>query len=78
MAVTQTRILVLDDEKHVVLGDIDGYSVARELKDFETVKIEMSKLILENFNGRAEFLPKPFKKGDLISKVDRLTGLRTE
>ncbi len=128
MVVAQARILVLDDEKHVVdiirfflehadfsvdcfqqareaieaarnhrydlvildvvLGDTDGYSVARELKDIETVKeapilflsakLEMSKLFLENFNGRAEFLPKPFKKGDLIPKVDRLTGLGTE
>ena len=64
----------------IVLSDGDsGYDVASELKKirntervpvlFMSSKVEMSDLFLRSYDGRAEFILKPFKKADLLEKV---------
>jgi two-component system alkaline phosphatase synthesis response regulator PhoP len=72
-------VAVLD----LVLGDrASGYDVAGRLKKLKTSenmpvlfmssKVEMAGLFLENFDGRAEFVLKPFRKETLLAKVDAL------
>ncbi len=73
-------VAVLD----VVLGDTSGYKVASQLKRipanektpvlFMSSKVEMADLFLEHYEGRAEFIQKPFKKAELLAKVDELAG----
>ena len=69
----------------IVLGErSSGYDVAGKLKKirnaeetpvlFMSSKVEMADLFLENYDGRAEFVLKPFKKDALLSKVDTLLG----
>ena len=65
----------------VLVGD-SGYEVAGKLKKlknaesmpilFMSSKVEMAELFLEAYNGRAEFLLKPFKKEALIETVGTL------
>ena len=65
----------------VLVGD-SGYEVAGKLKKIKTAdsmpilfmssKVEMADLFLENYDGRAEFLLKPFKKEALIDAVATL------
>lgn len=65
----------------VLVGD-SGYEVAGKLKKlknsesmpilFMSSKVEMAGLFLENYDGRAEFLLKPFKKEALIDTVGTL------
>jgi two-component system OmpR family response regulator len=65
----------------VLVGD-SGYEVAGKLKKiksaesmpilFMSSKVEMADLFLENYDGRAEFLLKPFKKEALIEKLGTL------
>jgi DNA-binding response OmpR family regulator len=66
----------------VLEGDDSGYEVASRLKQvpgmeetpvlFISSKVEMGELFLESFDGRAEFLVKPFKKDELAAKVESL------
>ena len=72
---TSFDIAVLD----IVLAQDSGYEVAGKLKKIKTAenipvlfmssKVEMADLFLENFDGRAEFLLKPFKKEALLEAV---------
>src|SRR5882672_4667112 len=72
------NIAVLDI---VLVGD-SGYEVAFKLKKIKTAesmpilfmssKVEMADLFLENYDGRAEFLLKPFKKEALLDAVKML------
>ena len=65
----------------VLVGD-SGYDVAGRLKKlknadsmpilFMSSKVEMADLFLENYDGRAEFLLKPFKKEALLETVATL------
>jgi DNA-binding response OmpR family regulator len=65
----------------VLVGD-SGYEVAGKLKKiksaesmpilFMSSKVEMADLFLENYDGRAEFLLKPFKKEALLEKIGTL------
>lgn len=65
----------------VLVGD-SGYEVAYKLKKiksaesmpilFMSSKVEMADLFLENYDGRAEFLLKPFKKEALLDAVGTL------
>jgi DNA-binding response OmpR family regulator len=67
----------------IVLEGASGYDVAFELKKlasaervpvlFMSSKVEMADLFLESYDGRAEFILKPFKKADLLAKVDLLS-----
>ena len=71
-------VAVLD----IVLVGESGYDVAGKLKRvksaetmpvlFMSSKVEMADLFLENFDGRAEFLLKPFKKEALLETVRTL------
>jgi two-component system alkaline phosphatase synthesis response regulator PhoP len=72
-------VAVLD----IVLGPrSSGYDVASRLKKvpgseatpvlFMSSKVEMAQLFLENYDGRAEFLLKPFKKEALLEAVELL------
>jgi len=65
----------------VLVGD-SGYAGAGKLKKiknaeklpilFMSSKVEMAELFLENYDGRAEFLLKPFKKEALLEAVGML------
>ncbi len=65
----------------VLVGD-SGYEVAGKLKKlkntesmpilFMSSKVEMAELFLENYDGRAEFLLKPFKKEALLEALNTL------
>jgi DNA-binding response OmpR family regulator len=71
-------VAVLD----IVLVGESGYDVAGKLKKvksaegmpvlFMSSKVEMADLFLENLDGRAEFLLKPFKKEALLETVRTL------
>ena len=73
-------VAVLD----IVLAADSGYEVAGKLKKikiaesmpvlFMSSKVEMADLFIENYDGRAEFLLKPFKKTDLLEKIALLAG----
>jgi len=66
----------------VVLGDTSGYQVAGRIKRlpahgrtpvlFMSSKVEVADLFLEHYEGRADFIQKPFKKAELLAKVERL------
>jgi DNA-binding response OmpR family regulator len=68
----------------IVLNGASGYDVAGRLKQikntgatpvlFMSSKVEMADLFLENYDGRAEFIQKPFRKDDLLAKVKLLLG----
>lgn len=70
--------LILD----MVLQGTDGYRVCSELKRnpataelpvlFVSAKIEVAELFLQQFDGVADFLGKPFRRDDLLSKLERL------
>jgi len=72
------EIAVLD----IVLDGASGYDVAFELKKikntervpvlFMSSKVEMADLFLDSYDGRAEFIQKPFKKLDLLEKIELL------
>ena len=71
-------IVILD----IVLVNDSGYEVAgklKKLKNAETLpvlfmssKVEMADLFIENYEGRAEFLLKPFKKEALLETIQKL------
>jgi|SRR6185295_19527034 len=71
-------VAVLD----IVLDHDSGYDIAgklKKLKNAETLpvlfmssKVEMADLFIENFDGRAEFLLKPFKKEALLETIRKL------
>ena len=73
-------VAVLD----IVLEGRSGYDVAGQLKQipntgktpvlFMSSKVEMADLFLENYDGRAEFISKPFRKDELLDKVATLLG----
>ena len=75
---TPFDIAVLD----IVLEGDSGYEVAGKLKKvkgaenipvlFMSSKVEMADLFLESFDGRAEFLLKPFKKEALLETLKTL------
>ena len=66
----------------IVLVGGSGYDVAYELKKikntermpvlFMSSKVEMANLFLESYDGRAEFILKPFKKADFLEKISLL------
>lgn len=66
----------------IVLDGDSGYEVAGRLKKlkncdampvlFMSSKVEMAELFLRNFDGRAEFLLKPFKKEALLDTLKTL------
>ena len=66
----------------IVLDGPSGYDVASELKKlkntervpvlFMSSKVEMADLFLDSFEGRAEFILKPFKKADFLEKIGLL------
>lgn len=71
-------LIILD----LVMGTTDGYTVAGHLKElplqkqtpflFVSAKIEMAELFLKNFDGRADYMGKPFKRDELLEKVKSL------
>ncbi len=71
-------VLVLDN----VLEGESGYEVAGRLKKikntegapvlFMSSKVEMAGLFLESYEGRAEFVLKPFRKDALLAMVETL------
>ena len=73
-------VAVLD----IVLGRGSGYDVAGRLKKvagseetpvlFMSSKVEMADLFLESFDGRAEFIRKPFRKEELLGQVAALAA----
>lgn len=73
-------VAVLD----IVLGRASGYDVAGRLKKvtgseetpvlFMSSKVEMADLFLDHYEGRAEFIRKPFKKDDLLGQVESLAA----
>lgn len=73
-------VAVLD----IVLEGASGYDVAFELKRirntervpvlFMSSKVEMADLFLQSYDGRAEFILKPFKKPDLLAKMELLAN----
>jgi DNA-binding response OmpR family regulator len=74
-------VAVLD----IVLGrSSSGYDVAGRLKKvagsedtpvlFMSSKVEMAELFLESYDGRAEFIRKPFRKDELLGKVASLAA----
>jgi CheY-like chemotaxis protein len=86
-AMGKGRVLVLDDEPRIldiVLGPESGYEVAGRLKKiprasglpvlFMSSRVGMSDLFLKNYQGRADFIQKPFKKDDLISRLSALVS----
>ncbi len=68
----------------IVLEGTSGYDVAfglRKIKNTERVpvlfmssKVEMADLFLQSYDGRAEFILKPFKKAELLEKIELLAG----
>ena len=66
----------------IILEKASGYEVAGRLKKipgmetapvlFMSSKVEMAELFLESYDGRAEFLLKPFKKDALLEAVRSL------
>lgn len=66
----------------IVLGDTSGYQVAGRIKRlpahdqtpvlFMSSKVEVGDLFLKHYEGRADFIQKPFRKAELLSKVNRL------
>jgi DNA-binding response OmpR family regulator len=68
----------------IVLEEASGYDVAFELRKikntervpvlFMSSKVEMADLFLKSYDGRAEFILKPFKKPDLLAKIELLAG----
>lgn len=68
----------------IVLGDTSGYQVASRIKRlpahgetpvlFMSSKVEVADLFLEHYEGRADFIQKPFRKAELLSKIHRLIG----
>jgi DNA-binding response OmpR family regulator len=75
---TPFDVAVLD----IVLEGDSGYEVAGKLKKlknaggmpilFMSSKVEMADLFIENYDGRAEFLLKPFKKEALLETLKTL------
>lgn len=73
-------VAVLD----IVLGRASGYDVAGRLKTlsgseetpvlFMSSKVEMAELFLDHYDGRAEFIRKPFRKEDLLGAVATLAS----
>jgi len=73
-------VAVLD----IVLGRGSGYDVAGRLKSlpgseetpvlFMSSKVEMADLFMDHYDGRAEFIRKPFKKDDLLAQVAGLAS----
>jgi DNA-binding response OmpR family regulator len=73
-------VAVLD----IVLGRGSGYDVAGRLKTlpgseetpvlFMSSKVEMAGLFMDHYDGRAEFIRKPFKKDDLLAQVAALAS----
>lgn len=71
-------VMILD----MVLQGTDGYRVSSELKRnpstadlpvlFLSAKVEVAELFLREFHGIADFLGKPFRRDDLLSKLERL------
>lgn len=63
----------------IVLEKASGYDVAGELKRipntagvpilFMSSKVGVADLFLKSYDGRAEFIQKPFKKEDFLSKI---------
>jgi len=59
-----------------------GYDAAGRLKKikntaetpvlFMSSKVQMADLFLENYDGRAEFILKPFKREDFLTKIETL------
>ena len=75
---TAYDVVILD----IILEGDSGYEVAGKLKKiknaetmpvlFMSSKVEMADLFIENYDGRAEFLLKPFKKEALLEAVQKL------
>lgn len=73
-------VAVLD----IVLGRASGYDVAGRLKNvagsegtpvlFMSSKVEMAELFLDHYDGRAEFIRKPFRKDELLGQVAALAA----
>ncbi|HYF00779.1 MAG TPA: response regulator [Planctomycetota bacterium] len=67
----------------IILEKASGYEVAGRLKKipgmetapvlFMSSKVEMAELFLESYDGRAEFLLKPFKKDELLEALRLLS-----
>jgi len=67
----------------VVMEGTDGYTVAGRLIEgdpknpkpvlFISSHINMNELFLKNFAGKADFISKPFKKKELLDKIEGLT-----
>ncbi len=70
----------------IVLQGVSGYEVAAELKRirntgstpvlFLSSKVDMADLFLKTYDGRAEFLAKPFKRQALLERVGALLARR--
>ena len=66
----------------IVLGRTSGYEIAGRLKKANTAgevpvlfmssRVEMADLFLESYEGRAEFIQKPFRKDALLERVETL------
>jgi len=66
-------IVLVNDSGYVVAGKLKKLKNAEKLPVlFMSSKVEMADLFIENFEGRAEFLLKPFKKEALLEAIRNL------
>lgn len=66
----------------LVIPGMDGYEICQALKNepktaglpilFASAKVQLPDLFFQNFHGRADFLPKPFKRDELVEKIEKL------
>jgi DNA-binding response OmpR family regulator len=72
----------------IVLQGTDGYRVCSNFKRqpetadvpvlFVSAKVEIAELFLKQFSGTADFLAKPFRRDDLLAKIEGLLARHAE
>ena len=76
----QYDLLILD----VVMPGKTGYRTLKEIRErtggpvppvlLTSAKVEVPEIFLDNYDGKADFLQKPFRKETLIRKVTSMIG----